>query len=62
MQVEDLLRATDPGSNWKVDTILKDACQSVVDKACTNHDTNPTSTLACLMERFVQKNTWNTER
>lgn len=49
--VEDLLRITDAGSDWQVDTLLKDACSSVVETACKNRDLNPTGVISCLMEK-----------
>ena len=50
--LEDLLRTTDPGSDWQVDGLLKDACQPVVDSLCKNRD-NPAGTLPCLMEKYT---------
>lgn len=52
-KVEDLLRITDAGSDWQVDTLLKDACSSVVETACSNRESNPTGVISCLMEKSV---------
>lgn len=51
--MEDLLRITDAGSDWQVDTLLKDACSSVVETACKNRELNPTGVISCLMEKSV---------
>ena len=52
-QVEDVLRITDAGADWQVDTLLKEACSAVVETACKNRDLNPTGVISCLMEKLV---------
>jgi Golgi apparatus protein 1 len=53
-QLEDLIRVTDAGSDWQVDSLLKTSCSSVVETACKNPvDTQPASVISCLMDKWV---------
>lgn len=50
-QLEDLIRITDAGSDWQVDSLLKESCASVVETACRNPSTHPASVISCLMDK-----------
>lgn len=53
-QLEDLIRVTDAGSDWQVDSLLKTSCSSVVETACKNPvDSQPASVISCLMDKWV---------
>ncbi|XP_045028229.1 LOW QUALITY PROTEIN: Golgi apparatus protein 1 [Daphnia magna] len=50
--LEDLMRITDAGSDWQVDSLLKTSCSSVVETACKNPaDSQPASVISCLMDK-----------
>ena len=51
LQLEDLMRITDAGSDWQVDSLLKDSCSSVVETACKSPDTNQAGVISCLMDK-----------
>lgn len=36
LQIEMLVQETDAGEDWRVDPVLREACQPVVDAECSN--------------------------
>lgn len=50
--VEDLIKVTDIGEDWRVDPILKEACSSVVNSACVNEVDGNSRVMSCLMEKI----------
>ncbi|CAB0036206.1 unnamed protein product [Trichogramma brassicae] len=59
--LEDLIRETDAGEDWRVDPVLREACQSVVDVACKDIDklckadenNSPGKVEECLKNKFT---------
>ncbi|GBP70609.1 Golgi apparatus protein 1 [Eumeta japonica] len=50
--LEILVREADPGEDWRVDPILRNACKSVVDKACQEITGGNGRVMSCLMEKL----------
>lgn len=50
--LEDLIKVSDVGEDWRVDPILHDACQSVVDVACRDLRGGDATVMSCLMEKL----------
>lgn len=50
--LELLVHETDPGEDWRVDPILRNACKSVVDSACTEVIGGNGKVMSCLMEKL----------
>ncbi|CAD7080350.1 unnamed protein product [Hermetia illucens] len=50
--LEDLIKVSDAGEDWRVDPVLRRACQPVVDVACRNTDGGDARVMSCLMEQI----------
>lgn len=50
--VEELVKVTDIGEDWRVDPVLKKACKPVVDTACVNEKDGNSRVMSCLMEKL----------
>lgn len=50
--LEDLMKETDAGEDWRVDPILHDACQPVVDLSCRDVRGGNARVISCLMEQI----------
>ncbi|XP_014236728.1 Golgi apparatus protein 1 [Trichogramma pretiosum] len=50
--LEDLIRETDAGEDWRVDPVLREACQSVVDVACKDVQGGNARIISCLMDKL----------
>ncbi|CAO1434349.1 unnamed protein product [Diamesa serratosioi] len=50
--VEQLVKVSDVGENWKVDPVLRRACKTVVDTACVSEDDGESRIMSCLMEKL----------
>lgn len=53
--VENLIKVTDVGSDWRVDPVLRRACKPVVDTACGNDIDGNSRVMSCLMEKLGTK-------
>ncbi|XP_065332192.1 Golgi apparatus protein 1 [Cloeon dipterum] len=54
--LEMLVQETDAGEDWRVDPILREACQPVVDAECSNVRGGDARVITCLMSRIGTKN------
>lgn len=50
--VESLIKTTDVGEDWRVDPVLKEACQSVVNVACRGIRGGNARVMSCLMDKL----------
>uniref|UniRef100_A0A8D9A3D6 Golgi apparatus protein 1 n=1 Tax=Cacopsylla melanoneura TaxID=428564 RepID=A0A8D9A3D6_9HEMI len=50
--VETLVKTTDVGEDWRVDPILKEACQAVVNQACKGIRGGDARVMSCLMDNL----------
>jgi golgi apparatus protein 1 len=50
--VEELIKITDIGEDWRVDPVLKEACNSVVNSACANEIDGNSRVMSCLMSKI----------
>ncbi|KAJ8669296.1 hypothetical protein QAD02_000555 [Eretmocerus hayati] len=50
--LEDLIKETDAGEDWRVDPVLREACQSVVDVACRGVQGGNARVISCLMDNL----------
>lgn len=50
--LELLVQEADPGEDWRVDPILRNACKPVVDKACRKVNGGSGRVMSCLMEKL----------
>ena len=51
--LEDLLRETNVGEDWRVDPVLQQSCQSSVDNLCNNIQSGDGRVMSCLMDRML---------
>lgn len=51
-ELEILVHKTDIGEDWRVDPVLQEACQSVVDVACQDRAAGEGRVLSCLMDKL----------
>ncbi|XP_066589109.1 Golgi apparatus protein 1 [Prorops nasuta] len=51
--LEDLLKEADVGEDWRIDPILREACQPVVDQACRDVRGGDARVISCLMEQLT---------
>ncbi|XP_012256488.2 Golgi apparatus protein 1 [Athalia rosae] len=50
--LEGLMKQTDVGEDWRLDPVLHDACQPVVDSACRDVRAGDARVISCLMEKL----------
>ncbi|CAK1549697.1 unnamed protein product [Leptosia nina] len=50
--LEILVQEADPGEDWRVDPILRNACKPVVDRACREVNGGNGRVMSCLMEKL----------
>ncbi|XP_055908083.1 Golgi apparatus protein 1 isoform X1 [Eupeodes corollae] len=50
--IEQLVKTSDVGEDWRVDPVLRRACKPVVDVACTDTDGGEARVMTCLMEHI----------
>lgn len=50
--IEQLVKTSDVGEDWRVDPVLRRACKPVVDIACTDTDGGEARVMTCLMEHI----------
>lgn len=50
--IENLVKVTDVGEDWRVDPVLRKACKSVVDTACGSDIEGNSQVMSCLMEKI----------
>ncbi|XP_012286119.1 Golgi apparatus protein 1 [Orussus abietinus] len=50
--LEDLIKETDAGEDWRVDPVLREACQPVVDIACKDVRGGDARVISCLMDKI----------
>lgn len=53
--IEMLMKVTDIGEDWRVDPILRKACRSVVDMACSNTEGGDARVMSCLRDKIGTK-------
>lgn len=53
--VENLVKVSDVSGDWRVDPVLRSACQSVVDTVCSNDVDGNSRVMSCLMEKLGSK-------
>lgn len=51
-QLEDLIKETDAGEDWRVDPVLREACQPVVNRACRGLRGGDARVMSCLMDNL----------
>jgi Golgi apparatus protein 1 len=50
--VEQLIKVSDVGEDWRVDPVLRQACKPVVDIACRDTEGGDARVMSCLMEKL----------
>lgn len=50
--IEQLVKVSDVGENWKIDPVLRRSCKAVVDIACITEDDGESRIMSCLMEKL----------
>ncbi|XP_014213335.1 Golgi apparatus protein 1 [Copidosoma floridanum] len=50
--LEDLIKETDAGEDWRIDPVLREACQSVVDVSCKDVQGGNAKVISCLMDKL----------
>ncbi|XP_008555491.1 Golgi apparatus protein 1 [Microplitis demolitor] len=50
--VESLIKETDAGEDWRVDPVLREACQPVVDSSCRDVTGGNARVIYCLMDKL----------
>ncbi|XP_075159778.1 Golgi apparatus protein 1 isoform X2 [Haematobia irritans] len=50
--LENLIKVSDVGEDWRVDPVLRRNCKPVVDVACTDTDGGNARVMSCLMEQL----------
>ncbi|XP_055383667.1 Golgi apparatus protein 1 [Condylostylus longicornis] len=50
--IEDLIKVSDVGEDWRVDPVLRRNCKSVVDIACRDTDGGDARVMSCLMNNI----------
>lgn len=50
--IEQLIKVSDVGEDWRVDPVLRRACKPVVDIACRDTDGGDARVMSCLMEHI----------
>ncbi|PRD28569.1 UNVERIFIED_CONTAM: Glg1 [Trichonephila clavipes] len=51
-ELESLLKQSDVGEDWRVDPVLQEACQPVVDAVCSQEKPGEGRVMSCLMKHF----------
>ncbi|XP_015923497.1 Golgi apparatus protein 1 [Parasteatoda tepidariorum] len=51
-ELESLLKQSDVGEDWRVDPVLQEACQPVVDAVCSHEKPGEGRVMSCLMKHF----------
>ncbi|XP_055943166.1 Golgi apparatus protein 1-like isoform X2 [Argiope bruennichi] len=51
-ELESLLKQSDVGEDWRVDPVLQEACQPVVDAVCSREKPGEGRVMSCLMKHF----------
>ncbi|XP_068148505.1 Golgi apparatus protein 1 isoform X1 [Drosophila tropicalis] len=50
--LEQLIKVSDAGEDWRVDPVLRQACKPVVDASCKDVEGGDARVMSCLMERI----------
>ncbi|XP_001605655.2 Golgi apparatus protein 1 [Nasonia vitripennis] len=50
--LENLIKETDAGEDWRIDPVLREACQPVVDIACKDVQGGNSRIISCLMDKL----------
>ncbi|GAB0086076.1 Golgi apparatus protein 1 [Sergentomyia squamirostris] len=50
--IETLVKVADVGEDWRIDPVLRKACQPVVDVACRDAEAGDARVMSCLMEKI----------